>query len=51
MRGILEADYQQNLDQPVSSFFDSGAMLYVTDPSVPTPLKVIVSFVERDVDP
>jgi len=46
MRGFLEEDYMQNLDQPVSSFFDSGAELIVTDPGVPTPLKVIVNFTD-----
>ena len=46
MRGFLEEDYVQNLDQPVSSFFDSGAELIVTDPGVPTPLKVIVNFTD-----
>ena len=44
MRGVLESRYQKHLDQPLSSFYDSGATLIVTDPGVPGMIKVIVEF-------
>ena len=50
MRGVLEADYQHHLDLPISSFFDSGAELNVTDPAVPGSLKLIVQFADVDLE-
>jgi len=50
MRGILEDDYKPNLDMAVSEFFDSGAELTVTDPSVPGVVKLIVNFTDVTVD-
>lgn len=46
LRGILEEEYKHHLDMPASSFFDSGTELIVTDPGVPTPVKLIVNFLE-----
>jgi len=46
MRGILEDEYRQRLDMPLHTLFDSGTELIVTDPGVPTPLKVIVTFAD-----
>ena len=50
MRGILEEDYKAHLDMPISSFFDDGAELAVTDPGVPTPIKLIVQFTDVQID-
>ena len=44
MRGPLEKHYQKNLDLPLEDLFDTGATLNVTDPSVPSSIKVIVEF-------
>ena len=44
MRGILEKHYQANLDVPLIDLFDSGATLHVTDPGVPSAIKIIVEF-------
>jgi len=45
MRGPLESNFQHNLDKPLSSLMHSGATVYVTDPGVPTPVKLIVKLV------
>ena len=50
MRGILEAHYKKHLDLPISSLFNSGATLVITDPSVPTSVKVIIEYDTPDVD-
>ena len=50
MRGVLEAHYKKHLDLPVSDLFESGATLVITDPSVPTSVKVIVEYETKDVD-
>lgn len=44
MRGVLESHYKQNLDLPLSELFESGAILNITDPGVPTAIKVVVQF-------
>lgn len=44
MRGVMEEYYLQNLDLPVADFLDSGALLTITDPSVPGVVKVYVEF-------
>ena len=44
MRGPLEPNFKQNLDKPLSALMDSGATVFVTDPGVPTPVKLIVRF-------
>jgi len=46
MRGPLEEHYKANLDLPLSDLFDSGATLNVTDPGVPSSVKVIVDFAD-----
>ena len=46
MRGILESHYAKHLDLPISDLFDSGATLVITDPGVPTSVRVIVEFTE-----
>ena len=45
MRGPLEANFKQNLDKQLNTLMDSGATVYVTDPGVPTPVKLIVNLV------
>lgn len=43
MRGVLESHYRANLDRPLTELFIDGAVLLVTDPSVPSPcIKVAV---------
>ena len=44
MRGPLEAHYKANLDLPIADLFDSGATIHVTDPTVPSSIKLIVDF-------
>mmetsp|Transcript_1321 Transcript_1321/g.4199 ORF Transcript_1321/g.4199 Transcript_1321/m.4199 type:complete len:448 (-) Transcript_1321:1695-3038(-) len=45
MRGVLESHYRANLDRPIAELFRNGAVLIVTDPSVPSPcIKVAVQF-------
>ena len=44
MRGPLEPHYKGNLDLPISELFDSGATLTITDPGVPTAIKVVVNY-------
>lgn len=44
MRGVLEEHYSSHLDLPISELFDSGATLHVTDPSVPSAMKVLIEF-------
>ena len=44
MRGVLEEHYSSHLDMPISELFDSGATLHVTDPSVPSAMKVLIEF-------
>jgi len=46
MRGPLEKHYQKNLDLPLEDLFDTGATLNVTDPSVPSSIKVIVELTQ-----
>ena len=50
MRGFLESQYKDNLDLTLCELFDSGATLHVTDPGVPTSIKVIVEFAAEDCD-
>jgi hypothetical protein len=45
MRGPLESNFQQNLDKPLNTLMHSGATVYVTDPGVPAPVKLIVKLV------
>ena len=44
MRGVLEESYKENLDVALSDLFDHGASLIVTDPGVPSGIKLIVQF-------
>ena len=44
MRGAMEAGAKETLDQPLFTLMDSGATMYVTDPGVPTPNKLVVRF-------
>ena len=44
MRGPLEPNFKQNLDKPLETLMDSGVTMYVTDPGVPTPVKLFVKF-------
>lgn len=44
MRGPMEESFKSNLDKPLDSLMESGASLYVTDPGVPTPVKLVVRF-------
>jgi len=50
MRGAMEDSFKDNLDKPVDYFMDTGATLYVTDPGVPCPIKLIVKFTAMDLD-
>ena len=42
---LVQVQAQQNLDKPLDTLMDSGATMYVTDPGVPTPVKLFVRFV------
>ena len=44
MRGPLEPHYAAHLDMPLAALFASGATLVITDPDVPTPVKVIIEY-------
>jgi hypothetical protein len=44
MRGPLEKFYKKNLDLPIADLFDAGAIVHVTDPSVPASIKLVVEF-------
>ena len=48
MRGVLEAQFAENLEKTLESLFDDGATLHLTDPSVPAPVKLIVKFKADD---
>ena len=45
MRGPLEANFKQNLDKTLTTLMHSGATVWVTDPGVPAPVKLIVKLV------
>ena len=44
MRGPLEPHYKPHLDMPLNELFKSGDTLLITDPGVPTALRVVVEF-------
>ncbi len=44
MRGVLEESYKENLDVALADLFDDGSSLIVTDPGVPSVIKLIVQF-------
>ena len=45
MRGPLEANFKQNLDKTLTTLMHSGATVWVTDPGVPAPVKLVVKLV------
>ena len=44
MQGFMKDRFASNLDKPLDSLMQSGASLTVTDPGVPTAVKIVVRF-------